>query len=156
MVRIAAAIVCDFAQVREGLLTVVSGGITRLYREKLPSPAGIWLALMIDFPPTERAFPHEVRIHVTAPSGAELAKVGGAIQVDRNAALIAFDSDERAFVPMPIPLQMQIAEYGWHDIAVTVDSGEPLTVRVKVVEQRGRPPQTQAPRNRAARRQRPN
>jgi glutamate-5-semialdehyde dehydrogenase len=35
------AMLADFAQVREGLLFVSSGGITRCYREQLPAPLGV-------------------------------------------------------------------------------------------------------------------
>ena len=41
------ATLCDFAQVREGLLFVSSAGITRVYRESFPAPIGVMLALVL-------------------------------------------------------------------------------------------------------------
>ena len=44
LMEVTTAMLSDFAQVREGLLFVSSGGITRCYREQLPAPLGVHLA----------------------------------------------------------------------------------------------------------------
>lgn len=50
--QLASAILCDFAQVREGLLFVSGGGITRIWRETFPAAAGVSLALVFEAHPT--------------------------------------------------------------------------------------------------------
>ncbi len=45
--KITSAILCDFAQTRDGLLFVSSGNITRVWREVYPAPLGVMLALSL-------------------------------------------------------------------------------------------------------------
>lgn len=45
MIQLAAALLCDSANVRENLLNVLSGGITVLGRPSFPAPIGVDLAL---------------------------------------------------------------------------------------------------------------
>ncbi len=61
---ITAALLCDFAQVREGLLFVSSGGITRVMRPEYPAPLGVVLALVVDLDPDEHDQQHRVRVRV--------------------------------------------------------------------------------------------
>ncbi|MCC6338569.1 MAG: hypothetical protein KJ056_02000 [Acidimicrobiia bacterium] len=62
--EITAALLCDFAQVREGLLFVSSGGITRVMRPEYPAPLGVVLALVVDLDPEEHGEQHRVRVRV--------------------------------------------------------------------------------------------
>lgn len=61
---ITAALLCDFAQVREGLLFVSSGGITRVIRPEYPAPLGVVLALVVDLDPDEHGEQHRIRVRV--------------------------------------------------------------------------------------------
>ena len=75
--RIIAGVLCDYAEVREGLLTIVSAGITRLWRAELPAPMGVFLALQVEVEANERPFPHELEVAITGPSGKATGKVTG-------------------------------------------------------------------------------
>lgn len=75
-----AALLCDFAQVREGVLIVSSGGITRLGRSQYPADMGIMLALMFEVEPNEIVTPREIRIHVETEDGAKLSEAIGTLQ----------------------------------------------------------------------------
>ena len=131
-VKIAAAIVCDYTQVREGLLTVVSGGITRLWRDQVPGPFGIELAVLVEVPPEERSDPHELHVTVTGPNGEELAKLGGGFQLT-NVPAGTYDADEPAFMPLPLDLRtVNAIAYGWHSIKIRIDDGEAVERRVKM------------------------
>ena len=57
-----AAIICDAASVREGLLHVLGGGITRIWRQDLPAALGVALAVIVDLPPDVMFDPHEVTV----------------------------------------------------------------------------------------------
>ena len=48
--KVSVAAICDFAQVREGLLSVISAGINRLWRPQYPAPMGAMLALIVAQP----------------------------------------------------------------------------------------------------------
>ena len=39
---ISTAILCDFAEVRDNLLFVVAGGVTRLFRAEWPGPMNVY------------------------------------------------------------------------------------------------------------------
>jgi hypothetical protein len=47
------ALLCDAVNVREGLLFVIGGGVTRLWRPTYPAELGVDLALMIWLDPSE-------------------------------------------------------------------------------------------------------
>src|ERR1700683_4960786 len=82
--EIPTAILGDFAQVREGLLFVSSGGVTRVYHQPdwpLPRPLGLHLGLAVEVGPDEIDKVHEVRVRVVQQSTAmETAAVVAAMQ----------------------------------------------------------------------------
>src|SRR5262245_15290855 len=85
MASIQAAILCDFAQVREGVLFVSSGGINRMYRAQTPAPMGVYLALVVDVGPEEVHRVHSIRIIVTAlAAGLRLGELNAALEVERS------------------------------------------------------------------------
>lgn len=144
------AVVCDHAEVREGLLTVVSSGVTRLWRSELPGPLGVMVALQVELDAAERPYPHEIRLVVRAPSGGELAQFRGAVQAGLASSLT--DADEGAILSMPIDLRMVgLTEYGWHTFEATFDDMPLATLRVKAAA-RPEPPQPVPMPNRASRR----
>ena len=75
------ATLCDFAQVREGLLFVSSAGITRVYRESFPAPVGVMLALVLEMSPVEAANPNKIKVRVEDADGQKLAEMVGEVQV---------------------------------------------------------------------------
>ena len=128
--KISSAVLCDFAEARQGLLTIVAGGITRRWPTDLPGRLGLFVALQVELAPAEQPFPHELRIDVTAPSGKRVADVRGGFQVGADNTA---DQDENVLVPMPIDLRdMPINERGFYEFRVTVDESDPVVLRVKV------------------------
>jgi hypothetical protein len=132
--KVSLAVVCDFAEVRENLLTVVSAGITRLRRDSLPAPMAVFVAVQLEVPAAERPFPHEVVTRVVGPSGADLATISGNFQVSSTSD---FDGDESGVVSLPFDLRMISAtEFGWHTIDITIDGANRHVLKIKVT----RPP----------------
>lgn len=132
--RVSLAVVCDYAEVRENLLTLVAAGITRIRRDSLPAPLAVFVALQLEVAAAERPFPHEVAVRVTGPSGTELATIGGGFQV---ASTADFESDESGVVSLPFDLRMATAaEYGWHSVEITIDGANRQVLRIKLT----RPP----------------
>lgn len=130
--QLRAAHLCDYAEVREGLLTIVSAGITRLWPTELPGPMAIFIALQIELDAAERTLPHEIRVVVTSPSGVEVAQINGGLQIQPNAN-VQYDADEGALVSIPLDLRRAgVAEFGWHSIAISVDDQLLDTMRLKV------------------------
>ena len=80
------AMLADFAQVREGLLFVASGGVTRCYRDQLPAPLGVFLATVLELDRLEAERVHEVHVVVVDEDGQQLAEIAGEIQLGATAA----------------------------------------------------------------------
>ncbi|MFV2063472.1 MAG: hypothetical protein ACC726_08150 [Chloroflexota bacterium] len=135
--NVLSAAICEHASVREGLLTTVASGITRLYRSTLPGSILAFIAILVEVPPEDRQFPHEITIRITAPSGKEVFKLDGGFQVNPGPDT---DPSETSLFPLPVDLrQIGADEYGWHNVDISIDSADPITLRFKVVQ---RPPQT--------------
>lgn len=68
--RIDCALLCDAATVREGLLHILGGGITRIARPgPYPATLGVFLALRIVVDPGELKRPHESQILLQSDEG---------------------------------------------------------------------------------------
>lgn len=80
--EIRVATICDFAQVREGLLSVLSAGITRIWNNQYPAPLGVMIALILEINPSDTLVPQEVRIRVENEDGAQLAEASGGFQME--------------------------------------------------------------------------
>lgn len=97
--KLSVAAICDFAQVREGLLSVISAGVNRVWRETYPAPMGVMLALLVEMTPAESKMPHEIRIRVEDADGRDrVAEVLGAFQTLQVSPLN--DPGELQLVPL--------------------------------------------------------
>lgn len=129
--RVVIATFCDYAAVRDGLLTIVSAGITRAWREDLPAPLNLAFALMLELDPSERSQLHDLEFRVTAPDGSELVRGGGGFQTGEAATPL--DADEAVLFPIALDLRSAaVASYGWVTVTMRAGSIEGITVRVKV------------------------
>jgi len=132
--RLSSALLCDYAAVREGLLTTVSAGITRVSPPALPAPLGLFVALVIEVEPDQRALPHEIRMGVVGPDHSVVGKIRGAFQVGSG----DFEADEVSLIPVPFDLRpVPLAHAGWYSIDITVDAQAPVSLRFKVLEPAG-------------------
>ena len=121
-IRISAALLCDAANVREGLINVISGGITRLWREELPAPMGVALALVLDIAPEECGLPHELGAVIVGPDGERLGDLRGGFQTERSDAM---EAGERVLVPIVLQLQnVGVTGFGHHRVQLLIDSDE--------------------------------
>ena len=62
--KIDAALLCEFAQVRENVLFVASGAVNRFGARSLPVHLNAYVAVVLEHPPLEGVEPFEVRVHV--------------------------------------------------------------------------------------------
>ncbi len=106
---------CDFAQVRDGLLFVCSGGITRVYRESFPAPVGVMLAMVIELSPVEALDAQTVRVRIEDADGQKLAEMVGELKVTVGSGHdpgelinVPFVADFRP-VSLPVPGRYQVA-----------------------------------------------
>lgn len=118
LANISTSILCDFAQVRDGLLFVCSGGITRRYCAQLPAPLGVMLGLLVEIPPDEPELVHEIQIVVKSNDTAE--------DIHRSVTGVQARGDTRPGESLMVPAvadlrPIEASAYGSYDIRVIVD-----------------------------------
>lgn len=119
--ELASAMLCDAATVREGLLHILGGGITRLWRGTLPAPMNVVLAVQLRMSQAEEELPHEVRADIWDRNNKSIAQVAGAVQYAGGARL---EKGEAHLISLVLPLQpVAVEKYGRHVVRIRVDDG---------------------------------
>jgi hypothetical protein len=126
-VRIDTALLCDAATVREGLLHVLGGGVTRAGRPAWPAPLALTLALRILVHPTEAGQPHQLVVRLQGADGQEVARVDIEFAVNDDGTL---EPGEHASLPLPIPMpeQVQLPEPGRYSFEILIDGIHQVSV----------------------------
>ncbi len=118
---IASAMLCDHATVREGLLHVLGGGITRIWRDSLPAPLGVALTLQLQMTQSEDAMPHEVRVDLWDRNKKSIAQAAAGVQYGGGARL---EKGEHHLLQLALPLhQVGVEKYGRHELRINIDGG---------------------------------
>lgn len=115
------ALLCDFAQLRESLLFISSGGVTRIYRDQWPAPMGVYLALVFQLHRWEADRPHELRVVVQGADGASVAEVTGGFQVGKSVEDFPVGDDINVSVAMSLT-QVGLPGPGQYSIEILVDA----------------------------------
>lgn len=125
--QIDSALLCDAATVREGLLHVLGGGITRAGREAFPAPLGLTLALRILVHPTEADRQHQLVVRLQGEDGQESARVDIEFGVANSGTL---QPGELASLPLPIPMppQVQLPGPGRYSLELLIDGIHQVSV----------------------------
>jgi len=119
--RLDALILCDFAQIREGLLFVQSGGLTRLVATSFPAVFGCHVAAMVYMPPHEAVEAHHIVMKVkSADTATVVATVNVALhEVPRPSGLLPGEGRQ---VPVVIPMQkIMFPTPGRYDLQADLD-----------------------------------
>jgi hypothetical protein len=121
------ALLCDHVQVREGLLFIVAGGITRLRRPSYPAPLGAGLAVVIELEQMETETPHQFALVIVGEDGEEVGRVEAEIQVgDREGAY----AGENVQVPLGVDMSgASLPKAGAYELHIYVDSKHQRTVQ---------------------------
>ena len=133
MAAISSALLCDFAQVREGLLFVLSGGITRVYRADLPGTLGVKAAVVVEIGFAEVERVHQLVVSVKhAGTAQELGRLTTGFQ-----AAGVLEPGESLYVPLVVDLAaVPVRDYGAHDVQVSVDGAVPAQLTIYVSAQK--------------------
>lgn len=109
---------CDSATIREGLLHVLGGGITRVWRPALPAPLGVAFVCLIALEPDECGQLHEVHLLIEGPDH-PLGDAMGAIEAKLPAQV---EPEEKVLMPLVLPLHgFGTDSYGRHVFSLSVD-----------------------------------
>lgn len=125
------ALLCDFAQVREGLLFVLSGGITRCYRADLPAGLGVCLAAVLELDRFEAETTHDLRVVIVDEDGQQLAEIAGQIQVRPNQLLF----NENVALPIAFDLRaVPVERYGPVEVRIYTNGEHRRTLTLHVMQ----------------------
>ena len=132
MARITSALLCDAATVREGLVHILGGGITRLNRPEYPSPMMTALALAVVLSPLEAGHPHEVVAVVQTEDGEAIVQANGQLQPGEPSPLL--EPGESVAIQLAIPLhQVVLPAAGGYSIEISVDDVHQLSLAFRAV-----------------------
>jgi hypothetical protein len=121
-VDITTALICNWAEVREGILFVSGGGITRSWKQQFPAPLGVCVAVMLEGTQGEMIdISHDVEIEISNEDGVQVGLVKAAIQAKGSPDL---QPGEMLQVPLAFNLTLvPIPAGGAYDFKVRLDRG---------------------------------
>ena len=125
--RIDCALLCDAATVRDGLLHVLGGGITRVTRPEFPAPVGMMLALRILEHPTELDRPHHLRIQLQGEDGQAIGQMDAQIGV-ADPALVPVGEEASLPLPLALPPGAGLPTPGRYSFEILIDGIHQATV----------------------------
>ena len=132
--QLSTAVLCDYAQVRDRLLFVSSGAVTRLYRPELPLPIGLMLGLVVEVPIEETTEEHELVTRVITRGPLELADLTTTFRVDAEDLF----PHEVQQVPMVVSLSaIKARTWGTHEVQLSLDGELAQTLTFYVVPSPG-------------------
>ena len=108
-------LLCDHAQVREGLLFVHSGGVSRVVPAAYPASIRVHLAMVVHVPATEVADSHTIDLRFKYPDTAELI-ANAQVALRMNDVQGAFPGEginvpqviDLSMIPFPRPGQVDV------------------------------------------------
>jgi hypothetical protein len=128
--RIDVALLCDAVTVREGLLNILAGGITRTTQPEYPAQFKGGLALRIMIHPTEATKPHDIEMFCQGEDGKHLFDVNGQFQSQSAGHL----PGEELSLPMALDFNLQLPEPGAYSFEILIDNIHQASVPVQAVK----------------------
>jgi hypothetical protein len=118
--RIDCALLCDAATVREGLLHVLGGGVTRVTRQEFPARLGLTLALRILVHPTEANRQHNLEVLLQGADGEPVVQVQAEFGLNDPGDL---QPGEEASLPIPLtlPPEVRLPSPGTYSFELLID-----------------------------------
>ena len=125
------ALICDYVTVREGLLHVLGGGVSRIWRTAYPGPLGAGLALRIVVHPSEFDADHKIAVLLNDDDGHKLAEIGSDFHITPEMRR-GIEPGEEFAVNMPLNLPMiAIPRVGDYVFDILIDGQHQRSVPFK-------------------------
>jgi hypothetical protein len=132
MARVASALLCDAATVREGLLHILGGGITRLHRSEFPAPMQVTLVAQVVLTPTEIQFAHDVVATIQTEDGDVVVQMNGHLEAGEPNPLL--EPGESVILPFVINLHgVVVPSAGGYSIELSVDDVHQTSLTFRAV-----------------------
>ena len=124
MAHVRSAILCDFAQVREGLLFVSSGGITRIAAAGPGAPLAFSVAGELEVGAHEAGSTHEIAFKVNVVETSTTVWEAS-LSISTSPSGEGLYPGESLHVPFAFPVgPFPATSFGPHDLKVTIDNAE--------------------------------
>ena len=112
------AILCDVAHIRDGLIYILGGGVTRVVSPHYPGTLNIALALVIDLESSELGRPHAIEIFLVCADQGTVHNV----TMTLNTMVMDQAADETSTCPAVVPFYgVQIPQAGSYDVQIEID-----------------------------------
>jgi hypothetical protein len=116
--QVGSAFLADYVTVREQLLHVLGGGITRLWIGEFPTSLTASLGMLVEVHRRELDRPHELLIVVQDADGGEVLKIEGGFQVGAD----NLDVHESAVLPIALDLRpATLKAPGVYSVEIAID-----------------------------------
>lgn len=157
--QLVVAILCEAATVREGLLNILSGGITTIHRPNYPNVLGLQLALVVQ--PDSTSSAEHLKLEIAFEAEDENVPTLASMSVTGISGTVGATNDP-FLVPLVVPLPFFVPGAGRYEVNVTIDNEAPvrLPITARVQEppkpapvpprRAARPAQTKPPASKAA------
>lgn len=140
--RIDCALLCDSVTIREGLLHILGGGITRANRDNFPAPLNLALALRIMVHPTEADRTHQLTVLLLAQDGERIAEFGIEFGISDPSVL---EPAEEASLPLALSLHtVPLPREGPYSFELLIDGIHQATVPFRAVKLEGTAQESQS------------
>ncbi len=132
MAHVVSALLCDAATVREGLLHILGGGITRLHRGEYPAPMQVTLVAQVVLTPVEVEHPHDVTAIVQTEDGDVVVQATGHLEAGPPNPLL--EPGESVILPLMIGLHgVVLPGPGGYSIEISVDNVHQTSLSFRAV-----------------------
>jgi hypothetical protein len=139
MAEVQSALLCDYAQVREGLLFICSGGITRIGVQHVGDPVQFFVAGHVELHPDELGRHHDLEFKVV-PVNSARPVWAASIGIQTNATVDGLFPGEITQIPFALAVgPFESIELGPHDVRVTINNDETELLTFYVVQFTARP-----------------
>lgn len=127
--RIAMAVLADAVNVREGMISLLSAGVTSLNRDSFPAPFGVELALMLELEKSdlERDATADISVTIADEHGTELALIEGEV---------GWTASETwpAYAPTPVDLTgLSLPAPGRYEVRIRVGDLEEIVLHASAI-----------------------
>jgi hypothetical protein len=126
--RVTTALLCDAATVREGLLNVLGGGVTRVNASMYPFQYTGALALIFTAHPTEARQGHNFQVLLQSEDGKRLVELGGQMQATPSPHA---EVGEEMIIPVVLNFVVALPAAGRFSYEVLIDGIHQVTVPFK-------------------------
>jgi hypothetical protein len=132
MARVVSALLCDAATVREGLLHILGGGITRQHRAEYPAPMQVTLVAQVVLSPLEVEHAHDVSATVQTEDGDVVVQATGHLEAGAPNPML--EPGESVVLPLVIGLHAVVLPGpGGYSIEISVDDVHQNSIAFRAV-----------------------